>query len=158
MTDTEFVDNTLLDYTSASDVLPFCVYYWINPKESIYRAYLSGPSIIRVNDGVEYKCLPPKSLDNYGNWTLGFTFYAINPMLRPIPTGMALFCAERKHSFPWDTRTVRIVYDPYDINNRCVYFIAYIQPTPWTKPLFVHVQGSEEFSESSFQTVGATLK
>ena len=150
MTDTNFVDTTVLDYTSASDVLPFCVYYWINPKESVYRSYLSGPSIIKTKNGFKYECAKPNSLDPYGKWTLGFTFYAINPMLRPIPTGMALFCAERKNKFPWDTRTVRLVYDTHLINEKCLYFIAYTKPTPWTKPLFVHIQGSLDFPISAF--------
>ncbi len=150
MTDNEFVNNSLLDYTSSSDILPFCVYYWINPKESIYRAYLSGPSIVKSKDTFKYKCVPPKSINPYGNWTLGFTFYAANPMIRPIPAGMALFCAERNSSFPWNTRSVRMVYDPYDINNKCVYFIAYRKPVPWTKPLFVHVEGSDNITENCF--------
>lgn len=150
MTDSESTADTLLYYTSDSDVLPYCVYYSINHDESTYRAYVSGPSITKVDNQIRYQCLPPKSLDSYGNWTLAFTFYAMNPMIRPIPSGMSLFCAQKNSSYPWDTVSIRVVYDPYDVNNDCVYFIAYNKPVPWTKPLFVHTKGDIDFPVIAF--------
>ncbi len=151
MNESNFNKNKLLDLTTTSDVLPFCVYYWVNPQENIYRSYLSGPSLVKDKDGkLDYQCIKSNSLMPYGNWTLAFTFYAINPMIRPIPLGMSLFCAERKNSFPWDTQNISTVYDPYDIDENCVYFIAYTRPTPWTKPLFVHTQGNLTIPQGIF--------
>ena len=152
MTEREFMENEVADLASANDVLPFCVYHSVNPKMGIYLGYLSGPTITRDIDGkLRYTCAPPKQTHPYGEgWSLAFKFYAINPMLRPIPNGMSLFCAERKNKFPWNTTKIRMVYDPFDINDHCVYFIAYTKPTPWTKPLYVHVRGTYETPISSF--------
>ena len=151
MTESEFVENEVFDMATASDVLPFCVYHWVNPGISVYRGYLSGPTTVKDKDGkLKYTCEHPNPLDPYGEWSLAFKFYAINPMVRPIPNGMNLFCAHRKDSYPWNTTKIRIVYDPFDINDNCVYFIAYTKPTPWTKPLYVHVQGTFNTPTNSF--------
>ena len=152
MTEHEFVENEIVDMATASDVLPFCVYHFVNLNMGTYLGYLAGPSVTRNKDGkLKYTCAPPKQTNPHGKgWTLAFKFYAFNPMIRPIPNGMSLFCAERKHEFPWNTTRIRMVYDPFDINDHCVYFIAYTKPTPWTKPLYVHVQGTYETPINSF--------
>ena len=55
MNESNFNKNKLLDLTTTSDVLPFCVYYWVNPQENIYRSYLSGPSLVKDKDGNRYR-------------------------------------------------------------------------------------------------------
>jgi hypothetical protein len=152
MTNPTLLDDDMMDLASCCDVLPYCVYHQINTEEGDYRTYLSGPVISRDDDGkIMYACQKPLSVfdsqNPYGKWLLAFTFYAINPMLRPIPYGMGIFCAKKRNTFPWDTQSIKLVYDPYDTNDQCVYFIAYTKPVPWTKPLFVHAKGY--FSDKS---------
>ena len=153
MTERQFVKDEVVNLAVTSDVLPFCVYHWVDPSMAVYRGYVSGPSVSRGKDGkFKYKCSIPAPMDPYGEWSLAFTFYAINPMVRPIPNGMGLFCAQRRESFPWDTTKISLVYDPFDIDSECVYFIAYTRPTPWTKPLYIHVQGTVDFPRTAFPT------
>ena len=149
MNEDTFVDINLL--ATDSDVLPFCVYHYIDTKMGIYRGFISGPSVNLGKDGkMKYICDKPNDISPYGKWILAFSFYAINPMVRPIPKGMGLFCAKKQNVFPWNTSSVRLVYDPFDIDNECVYFIAYTKPAPWTKPLYIHTQGNFYFSSNVF--------
>lgn len=154
MTEKQFLESEQVDLLTTSDVLPFCVYHWIDPSVEMYRGYLSGPSIIKDEQGkFKYTCAEPNSLNPYGKWSLAFTFYAINPMVRPIPYGMSLFCAKQRDTFPWDTVSIQPVYDPYDINNECVYFTTYTKPVPWTTPLYVHVRGTFDFPTAAFPSL-----
>lgn len=153
MTERKFVEDELAELATNSDVIPFCVYHWVDPSLATYRGYVSGPDISRGKDGkLKYTCSHPSPINPYGEWSLAFTFYAVNPMVRPIPNGMGLFCAQRRTAFPWDTTRIRLVYDPFDISSECVYFITYTKPTPWTKPLYVHQQGTVDFPKACFPT------
>jgi hypothetical protein len=163
MTERKFLQSELVDLASDSDVLPYCVYHSINESTGTYRGYISGPSLRKNKHGkIVFTCAQPESRDPYGRWTLAFKFYAINPMVRPIPYGMGLFCAKKSstigpspggEAFPWDTQDVRLIYDPYDVDQECVYFIAYNKPVPWTEPLFVHVKGGVEFPSGAFPSL-----
>ena len=143
MTDPKFLETEKIELSIASDVIPFCVYHWVDPKMGVHRGFISHPSVIKgEDDNFKYTCTHPNKLNPYGKWSFAFRFYAVNPMVRPIPNGMGLFCAKKRITFPWDTTQVKLVYDPYNISDECVYFIAYTKPVPWTKPLYVHIQGS----------------
>ena len=128
----------MTDVDIRKDVLPFCVYHLIDKSQETYRGYISGPV---VNKDFKMVCGTPPESGPYGKWVFAFKFYAINPMTRPIPYGMGLFCAKKRKTFPWDTEEVKLVYDPYNIEDDCVYFITYTKPIPWTKPLFIHIKG-----------------
>ena len=78
-------------------------------------------------------------------WFLAGTFYAVSPSFRPIPVGMKIFCAKSSTSFPYNTKDMYLMYDPFNIKDDCVYFTTYNQPVPNTKPLYFHAQGDNIF-------------
>lgn len=146
-TEPKFLDMELADFMTNSDILPFCVYHWVDHDQGVYLGYLGGPEFAKNESGqVFLTCGDTQPSDNsYGRWKKAFTFYAINPALKPIPNGMSLFCAKRAQEFPWNTTEVKSVYDPFNIDNQCVYFIAYTMPVPFTTPLFLYRQEDSSF-------------
>jgi hypothetical protein len=146
-TEPKFLDMELVDLMTNSDILPFCVYHWVDPDQGVYLGYLGGPEFATNESGQVFLTCgdTPPSSNPYGRWKKAFTFYAINPALKPIPFGMSLFCAKRSQEFPWNTTEVKSVYDQFNIDNQCVYFIAYTMPVPFTTPLFLHQQEESSF-------------
>ena len=146
-TEPKFLDMELTDMMTNSDILPFCVYHWVDPDQGIYLAYLRGPEFATNKNGQVFLTCgdTPPSNNPYGRWKKAFTFYAVNPALKPIPFGMSLFCAKRAQEFPWNTTEVKFVYDQFNVDNKCVYFIAYTMPVPFTTPLFLHHQEKSSF-------------
>lgn len=124
------------------DIIPFCAYQYINPATNSFWGYIDVPNKIYNpnNDSFSYNC--PKTESNKN---LLFSFFAVAPNFRPIPSGMKLFCAKKSLSYPFTTSDVNIVYDPYDIKEDCVYFITYNQPVPNTVPLYFHKLGLHVF-------------
>ena len=73
-------------------------------------------------------------------------FYAISPILRPIPMGTKLYCAKRSKKEDIGTAEFHLIYDIFDIQGDCTYFIAYNQKVPDSKALYVHtVSNGKEF-------------
>jgi hypothetical protein len=144
------INREVIDYVAQSDILPFCVYHLSSQPP---RGYISGPQI--SSNGKLY-CPEPPPDSAYGPWKLAFSFYAINPNIRPLPYGTELFCSHTAQSYPYDTTSVQYLYDPYDLQKNCVYFIAYTKPVPWSMPLFLHNSGSSVYpskhSSSPFET------
>jgi len=96
------------------------------------------------NSGIIYSqirtAFPVKNALQYDvkeNWKLYKEFYAISPILRPIPTGMKLVRVEISESFPYNIKNVEYIYDPYIIKMG-TFFITYNQPTPNTIPLYLY--------------------
>ena len=149
MTARDLIEREVMELSSTSDVLPFCVYH------SGHLSFISGPSLTRSKDhGVRYECVKANEESPYGEWKLAFTFYAVNPMLRPIPYGMSLFCAPQRNEYPWDTVSLNTVYDPFDVmSENCIYFITYTKPVPFTTPLYNHVRGKGLQSSSVFASL-----
>lgn len=56
-----------------------------------------------------------KSLTKNG-WKVNGEFYAVNPYIRPIPTGMKLFSCEIKNYYPYDISTYKLLYDIYEVD------------------------------------------
>ena len=136
MESSKFISTEISELSSHSDVIPFCVYHFVDKKQGVYHGYISPPELYNHVDGPRYKCGPPPQTNG---WEKKFIFYAINPMINPIPFGMALFCANRRVKYPYDTTTVKFSYDPYNIKDSCVYFIAYTKGVEHSTPIFTHV-------------------
>lgn len=108
-----------------SDIfIPICVYYNSSGQGKIENASID-------------KSCPQKD----GEWNLHSTFYAINPMFRPIPTFMYLFCAKKSDDYPFKTEEVKYHYDPYHVIPECIGFITWSQPVPYTSPLHIYYSG-----------------
>ena len=121
-----------------SDILPFCIYNNAKSNNTYMSRVLNSQVNSYLQDGNKRSrivCLP-----TINNWELISTFYAINPIFRPIPVGMKIFCAEINQSYPYNTIDVTLMYDPYNIKQNCTYFITYSQPVPNTVPLYFHKQ------------------
>lgn len=126
------------------NIIPFCIYHYIDQKTKTYFGYIGNSSKIKNEDGkILYYChMEPQQ---YRGWKLAGQFYAVSPSLRPIPTGMQLYCAKRTLSFPYDISDINIVYDMFNVKDYCLYFITYYKPVPNTKPLYFHKIGKHVF-------------
>jgi hypothetical protein len=63
------------------------------------------------------------------------SFYAVNPLLKPLPPGMKMFGV--KNSSPF---TFFFAYDIFDVKEDNVYFIAYNQAVEGTITLHIYIQ------------------
>lgn len=118
-------------------IIPYCIYHYIDHATQTYMGYIGNPRKKMLKDGTEiFECTPePKTLNR---WFLAGIFYAVSPSFRPIPVGMRIFCAKKNQGYPYTTKDVTTVYDPYNIKDDCVYFTTYNQPVPNTERLYFH--------------------
>lgn len=124
-------------------LIAFCIFQYVDPQTRTYRAYL-GDSVLErdnVTGSENFVCKEPDPM--YRGWFIASRFLAVNPMpSHPIPNGMKLFCVKQTTGFPYDSIDVYIEYDPFNIEDNSVYFIAYTQRVPFTIPLYFHKYGS----------------
>jgi hypothetical protein len=119
-------------------IAPFCILHHDDRSTSTYYGYVNYPTRIRSSDGVEHlKCtdLPRQ----YGSWKVYYNFYAFSPMIRPIPNGLKLINASKHGVAPYNTKTIKYTYDPFNIQQGDVSFITWNQPVPGTVPLYLHI-------------------
>lgn len=123
---------------NTSVIIPFCIYHYIDPDTQTYMGYIGNPRKTMLKDGTEiFECDPKYKI--FKQWFLAGRFYAISPSFRPIPVGMRIFCAKAMQEYPYSTREITDMYDPYNIKSDCVYFTTYNQPVPNTKELYFHI-------------------
>lgn len=106
----------------SSVIIPYCIFR----KDNFVTL---RPSIKSANGN--FIC---DDLDN--SWTLSYTFYAVNPMLRPIPEGMNLYFVEISPD-DGSAKNFEIVYNPYSFQKKGIYFISYQLDVPNTVPLYI---------------------
>jgi hypothetical protein len=66
------------------------------------------------------------------------TFYAINPNFKPIPTHVDLICAKSSQT---ETIDISVLYDPFNIDVYCTRFLAWLEVTPNSLPLYIYKSG-----------------
>jgi hypothetical protein len=119
--------------------IPFCIFHYIDVSNNTYYGLIKNPTKIKTHDGNEiFKCLE----DDYGIWKLYGLFYAMSPMIRPIPVGLKLMNAIKSEKFPYNTENIEYAYDPFDIQPKSVSFITWSKPVPDTVPLYLHTTPS----------------
>lgn len=130
-----------------SNIIPFCIYHYSNVSANEIFGYVGLSSQEIKDDKIKIECSMHKNINGIGKnlWFYNTTFYAIEPSFRPIPAGMKIFCVERNASFPYDSKKLKIVYDPFTIDSNCTYFITYNKPVPNTVPLYFHRYGDHVF-------------
>jgi hypothetical protein len=112
----------------------YCIYHQDNISSKL--GLIKTAIKIRDNNEVEeFKC---KLEETMRKWKIYDVFYAINPMIQPIPSGMMLLCSKRKKEFPYNSTSLKIVYDPFYLEDDCLYFIAWTKRVPYTIPLFIY--------------------
>ena len=123
-------------------ILPLCVYTYEDSTTNTYLGYIGLPEINKLQNGTfSYKC--GAEVPEYFGWKYKHTFYVISPFIRPIPTGMRLYCSVINKGFPYNTTDVLDVYDPYQPFENCINFITYSEPVPNTKALYLHKTGKD---------------
>jgi hypothetical protein len=125
---------------------PFCIYHMINKEQNEYLGYVGNPTMVMHEDGsAEFKCIPHGTTDPYKGWKLAGKFYAINPLFRPIPSYLSLVCATQVDAFPYNTSDLKHQYDPFHVDNLCINFTTWLEPTPYTTPLHLYSNGTGVF-------------
>ena len=146
-----------IEQNNSTTIIPFCIFHWNNPNTDTYRGYIGDPVKTRQPDGSDlYECKP--SAPAYGNWTIYGTFYAVNPMLRPIPTGLKLFSAIKADKFPYNSTQLDFLYDPYNVNKDGVAFMTWSQKVPYTVPLYIYDNGSSIYPSFTKNPFGKNWK
>lgn len=135
-----------MNIQTAPELTLLCLYHYVDPESQVILGYIGQSQIVKREDGsLSYLCMNESTKPEWKFWKLVGVFIAVSPLLRPIPTGMRLFCAKTKNSYPYDTESVETVYDPFNAKENCNYFITYTQPTPGTVPLYLHKLGDGIF-------------
>lgn len=117
-------------------VIPMCLHTNIETKSS----YIGLPSKARYQNQTIFVC--EKNPDT----EIQTIFYVLNPDIRPIPPGTVLFCAKDSLSSDFSTISLEQIYDPFDIDQNCVRFIAWLSPVPYSTPLYIVKNGDSIFA------------
>lgn len=123
-------------------MVTMCIYYRNNSNQEVYQSYIGAPVLVPDKENnVKMVCMEPNTA--YQGWYPAERFYAINPMFTPIPSYFRLICAKRNLSGEKNYNTLSVVtnYDPFNINDECIYFLTWTLPTPYTTPLYVYKSG-----------------
>ena len=124
--------------TNTNIVIPLCIFHYNDKTTNTYSGFIGNPSKIKTKDGHEIlKC---KYMDPiYGKWKLYSSFYALSPMIRPIPSGLKLMNANKLGYAPYNTKEVRYAYDPFNIQSESVSFLTWSKSVRDTVPLYLHI-------------------
>lgn len=106
-------------------IIPLCLYS--TPQNS----YIGLPEKIYQNDKVIYSC------PNHPDFVT--MFYAINPDVKPIPTYTDYICVK---NINLETIDISSIYDPFNLDINCTRFLAWLEKTPYTQPLYIFKNGS----------------
>jgi hypothetical protein len=109
------------------EIIPVCLY---GNRDVSFIRY---PELISDGDRLVAECPEHPQME------LKKVFYAINPDLKPKPAYTDLFCVENSDGV---TTGVSDVYDPFNIDNKCLRFLAWQEPTPNTDVLALYQNGS----------------
>jgi hypothetical protein len=119
-----------------SKLTPFCIMHYDNPVANTYYGSINYPTRIKTKTGKELlNCV----YSSKNGWKKYDTFYALSPMIRPIPSELKLINATKLNKYPYSTKKVEFAYDPFDINKDTISFMTWTQPVPSTVPLYLHI-------------------
>lgn len=111
------------------------LYLYINNR--IKSSYIDNTNKARIDDQVKLVSRASENTD------IIMRFYAINPDIRPIPNSMDLFCISKSSGI--DSPTVSVIYDPFNIDQNCIRFLAWLEPVPYTTPLYIFQYGNKTY-------------
>jgi hypothetical protein len=117
-------------------IIPICIYYTYYDQDNII-ATIQNPERVIDNEGkISYNC---NTQDNfYSNWLLYSIFYSVIPTFRPIPEGMNIYFARISDKEPYNLIEVGIVYNTFNIQNDCIYFMAWTYASDSTSILYFY--------------------
>lgn len=66
-------------------------------------------------------------------------FYALNPMIQPIPQYVHLVGFELNDEHPYNIKDVKVLYDPFNIDEpkNMIVVLTWVEPVPYTTPLYL---------------------
>ena len=109
------------------EIIPMCLY------SDDYTSFVRYPELVSGSDGPVAQC------PEHPHMELKKIFYAINPDVKPKPVYTDLFCVENSSGV---TTAVSDIYDPFNIDNTCLRFVAWQEPTPNTDVLALYEKDS----------------
>ena len=115
--------------------IPLCIMHYDDPDTNTYRGFIDYPSIIKTESGEEIL----QCVNYHPGWKKYHTFYALSPMIRPIPSGLKLINATKYNKYPYNTTEIDYAYDPFNTQQDAVSFITWTQPASATVPLYIHI-------------------
>lgn len=121
-------------------IIPICIFHRNIGGE--LQGYLGTPAVTVGENNIEtVSCINPEIA--YKGWRKAGSFYAMNPMYLPIPSDMILLCAKQSNTGEKSYNTIQVnnVYDPFNIEDDCVYFLTWTVPKPYTTPIFLYQSG-----------------
>ena len=118
-------------------VVPYCIYHYKDYSTQTFYGFIGNPIKVRKNNEDILECRHPPP--EYGSWFYYGSFYALNPMIRPIPSGLKLINSIKSGGFPYDTKYVKYAYDPFNIRTEAVSFLTWTQAVSDTVPLYIHI-------------------
>ena len=116
-------------------IVPFCIYHLNDEKTGINLGYIGNP--VRTKHNHTFKCSLNPGL-KHANWKFYGNFYAVTPMLRPIPSGLKLLNVVNIQQYPYNTSKLDYIYDPYHLTKHGVSFMTWTRPAPYTVPLYIY--------------------
>lgn len=113
-------------------IVPFCIYH-NKSQDGSHKGFIgySAP-----NEHKNFVCNPPEPA--FGSWNFYRSFYALSPMVRPIPTGLKLIHASQLTTYPYNTINIEYGYDPFDFDKDAVSFLTWTQSVQGTTPLYIY--------------------
>ena len=123
------------------NITPYLILHYVDQQNETYRGYIVNSHTKRNNNN---EIIYGREIDRKFNqgWRVVGTFYALNPLFRPIPSGMNLYCVKHSDSAPMRIFALYKDYDIFDIDNEnCTFFITYGQPVVNTVSLYFHDLG-----------------
>jgi len=112
----------------AENIIPFCYYEHVQGGGII----LNPSQTTDETGNIRFSC--HKGEDG---WELKRTFYAVNPMLRPIPIGMKLYGIDIGGE-PKKITNIELVYGLFNVYPETLYLIAYNRRVANTIPLYFY--------------------
>lgn len=114
-----------------SYIVKLCIY----ENTEIHSDYIGYSAKFREHNRDVYKCVD-KPFANFKDY-----FYAVDPYFSTIPPGMVIFYARDTEVGSYRTVKFDQLYDPFELQQNDVRFMAWAQPTPSTTPLYVYQRG-----------------
>lgn len=126
------------------NIVPYFILQYVDQRSGTYRGYIVAANASKNENGeIVYDYKIDTNVFRHG-WKIVGKFYALNPLFRPVPTGMNLYCVEHSTSAPMRISSFYKDYDLFYIHKQnCTFFITYGQPTLNTISLYFHNMGAD---------------
>lgn len=142
-------------------VLPFCIYHYYDRTTNTLHGYIGNSKRVKrpnpETGKLEFTWACQKAPKAYGPWFLYSKFYALSPLIRPIPHGLKLINANKLGKLPYSTKDIEHSYDPFNFSKDSVSFLTWSQSVPDTVPLYIWDTENGSIFPSFDSTIGEKM-